>query len=387
MYIDSSNRTSEDVRVLIVDLSKRYGGASVRALTLARHLQPWKAAIAGLEDSPVVQIAKERNIPVYTVGRSRIDPRIPVRLNHIILKEQFQVIDTQNIQSKFWGSITASLFNVTLVSTLNSSYQNEFGRSVKGKLYSSIDQWTNRQTDGYIAVSKPIQDDLLRTGVASDMVDLVTNAVEIDESSTSTDSQLIRRQLGVPEDCLLCVSVGRLVWAKGYDDLIKAFVSVSRQVPNAYLVIAGGGELHASLAAEISEAGLTPKVMLLGHCEPSMVLNILRASDVFVMSSRSEGVPYALLEAAALGLPILSTECGGIPEILTDQTDAILVPVSDQASLSAGMIKLLTDRSLSSQLGDNAKTRIKQRFSLPVQIEATRRAYLKALVHKQKKLK
>ncbi len=384
--MDPRNGTSEDVRVLIIDLSKRYGGASVRALMLAQHLQPWKTAIAGLEDSPVIKLAKERNIPVHTVGRSRIDPLIPIRLKNIIVKEQFQVIDTQNIQSKFWGSITASLSGATFVSTLNSSYQNEFGESVKGKLYSSIDQWTNRRTDGYIAVSKPIQDDLLKTGVSSEMVNLVTNAVEVDDASPAMDPRSIRRQIGVPEDCLLCIAVGRLVWAKGYDDFIKAFVSVSGQVPNAYAVILGAGELHSSLSAEIHDIGLTNKIILLGHCEPQRVLSTLKASDVFVMSSRSEGVPYALLEAAALGLPILATQCGGIPEILDDGADAILVPVSDPASLAAGMIKLLIDRSFSKQLGANAKAKIKQRFSLPVQMEATRRAYLKAMDHKRQKL-
>jgi glycosyltransferase involved in cell wall biosynthesis len=305
-----------------------------------------------------------------------------VRLKNIILKEQFQVIDTQNIQSKFWGSITASLSGVTFVSTLNSSYQNEFGQSVKGKLYSSIDQWTNRRADGYIAVSKPIQDDLLKTGVASEMVDVVTNAVEIDDTAQADDPRSIRRQIGVPDECQLCVSVGRLVWAKGYDDFIKAFASVSSQVPNAYAVILGGGELHSVLWAEIQDAGLTKRIILFGHCEPKMVLSVLKASDIFVMSSRSEGVPYALLEAAAQGLPILATQCGGIPEILTHEMDAILVPAGNPAALSMGMIKLLTDRSLSKQLGANAKTTIQQRFSLPVQIEATRQAYLKALGHR-----
>jgi glycosyltransferase involved in cell wall biosynthesis len=219
------------------------------------------------------------------------------------------------------------------------------------------------------------------------MVDVVTNAVEIDDSSLTADPRSVRKQIGVPENALLIVSVGRLVWAKGFDDLIRAFIPVASQIPNAYVVILGGGKLYSSLVTEIKDAGLNNRVILPGHCEPQRVLSILRASDIFVMSSRSEGVPYALLEAAALGLPILATRCGGIPEILSNQMDAILVPVSDLASLSSGMIKLLTDGSLSRRLGTNAKTKIKQHFSLPVQIEATRQAYLKALDHRRQNLK
>src|SRR5262245_51536383 len=100
---------SQDIKVLIVDLSKRYGGASTRAITLAQYLTPWDVAIAGVEDSPVVRLAKERFIPVKIVGKYRADPRIPLRLARIIRTEHFQVIDTQNIQSKFWSSFTALL--------------------------------------------------------------------------------------------------------------------------------------------------------------------------------------------------------------------------------------------------------------------------------------
>lgn len=387
MDTSAVNRKPENVRVLLVDLSKRFGGASVRALSLARHLMPWHTAIAGLKDSPVVRIAGERNIPVRIVGTSRLDPMIPFRLRKIIRTENYQVVDTQNIQSKFWTSLTSWLTDVAFVSTLNSSYQDEHAGSWKGKVYSAIDRWTNSKADRYIAVSRSIVDGLLQAGISIDRVDLVTNAVEVDETLPSVDRKAIRQKIGVPDDAVLCVSVGRLVWAKGYEDLIDAFAVVTGQMPNVYSVILGDGELFEQLSERIRRSGLTDRVHLLGHCTHATVVDILAVSDIFVMPSRSEGVPYALLEAGALGLPILATQCGGIPDVLANQTDAILVPVGDPASLSAGMIKLLTDGSLSKQLGTNAKAKIRQCFSLPVQIEATRRAYLKALDHKRQNFK
>jgi glycosyltransferase involved in cell wall biosynthesis len=376
--------TLENVRVLLVDLSKRFGGASVRTLTLARHLAPWQTAIAGLKESPVVKMAQERNIPVWIVGENRADPLIPFRLRDVIRRENFQVVDTQNIQSKFWGSLSSLLTDFAFVSTLNSSYSDENAGSWKGKAYSMLDRLTNHNTNRYIAVSKSIFDGLLRAGVPIDMVDLVTNAVDIDESLSSNDSKLTRQQIGVPENAILYISVGRLVWAKGYEDLIEAFGLVVGKVPNAHSVILGEGELFESLTAQIRQAGLTDRIYLLGYYNHHKVLDVLMASDVFVMTSRSEGVPYALLEAAALGLPILATHCGGIPEVLTDQMDALLVPVGDISSITSGLVHLAENKNFSSELGRNARTKIKREFGLSAQIQATRNSYLKALDHKKR---
>ena len=377
------NGRPENVRVLLVDLSRRFGGASVRALTLARHLAPWDVAIAGLKDSMVVKIAKERNLPVRVVGSSRMDPMISFRLRSIIRNEEFQVVDTQNIQSKFWSSLTARLTDVAFVSTLNSSYRDENAGSWKGWAYSTIDWCTNSRIDRFIAVSRSIANGLIRAGVSADMVDLVTNAVDVNESSTSVDRKAIRHRIGIPEDALLCVSVGRLVWAKGYDDLIEAFVSVVDRVPNAHSVILGGGDLFELLSEKIRQNGLTDRVHLLGHCEHEMVLDVLKAGDIFVMPSRSEGVPYALLEAAALGLPILATRCGGIPEVLAEDVDAFLVSVGDLSAISSGLVRLATDKKVSCEIGSNARSKIKREFSLPSQIQGARSAYIKALAHKQ----
>ena len=373
---------TQDLRVLIVDLSKRFGGASTRAVALAQYLAPWQVAIAGVEDSPVLKLAKEKSIPVKIVAKHRVDPRIPFRLASIIRKEQFQVIDTQNIQSKFWSSIAVLLARVAFVSTLNSSYESEHGSSLKGRIYRVLDLWTNWKTDRYVAVSEGIRKDLLLAGIQESAVDLIHNSVEVEESAPSEDRQVVRARLGVPHDAFLCVLVGRLVWAKGYDDFVRAFAAVADRCPKVHAVIAGDGELFESLSSQVKQAGLEQRVLLLGFCDRATVFNLLQASDLYVMPSRSEGIPFALLEAAALGLPIVATNCGGIPEVLTNQEDAILVPVGDQHALSSALVALEADRSLAKDLGRKVKEKIKNHFAPSVQVELIRQAYRNALSHR-----
>jgi glycosyltransferase involved in cell wall biosynthesis len=370
------------VKVLIIDLSKRYGGASTRAIFLAKNLRPWPVAIAGIEDSPVVRLARENSIPVRILARNRADPRIPFRLAKLIRQENFQVIDTQNIQSKFWASLSALLVKVAFVSTLNSSYESEQGGSLKGKIYQSIDLWTNWRTDLYVAVSETIRKNLLEAGIQARLIELIRNAVEADRSLSLENRQTTRSRIGVPQDAILYVLVGRLVWAKGYDDFITAFSRAVDQIPNLHAVIAGSGELYADLSEQIKQAGLEKRVILLGFCESRTVFDILSAGDIYVMPSRSEGIPFALLEAAALGLPIVASDCGGIPEVVTNGKDALLVPVGDRAALSSALIELGTNKKLAEKLGLQAREKIKHDFAPAVHVEAMRRAYTNALMHR-----
>ncbi len=373
---------ASEIRVLLIDLSKRYGGASVRALTLARHLQSGGVAIAGLKGSPVLSLAGERGIPVRVVGKSRLDPMIPFRLRQIIRQDHFQVIDTQNIQSKFWGSLTARITDVAFVATLNSAYRYEQGHTLKGRFYALLDGWTSGRTDRFIAVSEAIRQNLLESGLPAGMIDLVTNAVEIEAGPKTQDPAFLRRQWQIPADAFICTSIGRLVWAKGQDDFITAFSSIADRLPKAYALIAGEGVLYPVLSRQIQAAGLEKRMILLGHCTPEKVLNVLRASDAFVLSSRSEGVPYALLEAAALGLPILSTRCGGIPDVLTDSVEALLVPVGDPKALAEGLIRFYSDRPWARQLGLAAQEKIRQNHAVKALIDAMQIAYRKACEHK-----
>jgi glycosyltransferase involved in cell wall biosynthesis len=372
-------------RVLVVDLSIRYGGASTRALSIAKYFLPGGSMIAGIENSPVIRIAREQGIPVKIVGKSRTDPRIPFRLAQAIHQEGIQVVDTQNIQSKFWVSLTALLADFVFVSTLNSFYIEEFGSSWKSRIYHFIDLVTNWKTDKFMAVSEKIRDGLLDDGIPPGKVVLIRNAIEVPDEHVGFDASSLRKRFGIPNNALLCVLVGRLVWAKGFDDFISAFSILVGRFENIKAVIVGDGGLRNDIDGQIDKLGLKNFVLLLGHQERSVVLQILKSADMFVMPSRSEGIPYALLEAAALGLPIVATNCGGIPEVVTDGKSALLVPVGDVSSLANAIISLGSDSALARNLGDSARKNIIQNYSLDAQMGLTEKVYLQCLYEKAEK--
>lgn len=366
-------------KTLIVDLSKLYGGSTSRVLSLMSRADPGSIALAGLQDSAVVQHAQRLGLPVHIIGRRKTDLRILTRLIRLIRERNFQILDTQNIQSKFWGSLAASYTHTALVSTIHSWYTNEHGKNIKGRFYTALELLTNHSLNLYITVSDRDRRSLLQSGIPQEIIELIYNAVEIDASKLPGDSKWLRQKFDLPEQSIICTAVGRLVHVKGYDVLINAIQQISARFPQLVCLIVGEGERRDDLSTQIQQAGLQNQIRLVGFQDRQNTLRILKSSDIFVMPSRYEGTPIALLEAAALGLPIIASDTGGIPELVTHEQHAILTAPENSTALAQAIAKLYQDRQYALTLGENAQQRIQQSFSLDQQIKSTWNAYRKAL--------
>ena len=212
----------------------------------------------------------------------------------------------------------------------------------------------------------------------SDKIDLIHNAVEIQSSQNSGSGRDLIHALDLPPEAIILVAAGRLTWAKGYEDLISALKLVVEEDQRVYCLVAGEGELRQKLETQIESVGLTKHIILLGHLPRVEVLSLMEAGDIFVMPSRSEGTPIALLEAAALRKPILATSVGGIPELLKDGEECLLVPSPDLPELVNGIRKLIQDKGLAERLAENAHRRVLQDFTLNAQALATIQSYNRA---------
>jgi len=344
--------------------------------------KPGTIALAGLKSGAITGQAMKLGLPVHIVASHKADPRLLFRLISVIRQGGYNLLDSQNIQSKFWANLAALLTGTALVSTLNSWYANEHGKaSTKGKIYTSLELLSNQSLDLYITVSEKDRQSLLKAGLPEESVELIHNAVDVSLSAIPSDPQWIRQKFDLPQGALICTAVGRLVPVKGYDVLIKAFQTIAGQVPNLFCLIVGEGECKEELAAQIHEAGLEQRVRLLGYYDRQETLSIIKSTDLFVMPSRYEGTPIALLEAAALARPILASATGGIPELVKHEEQAWLVPPGDPAALAQGLLKLASDRDYAQRLGQNAQARVQQDFDLESQGNATWNAYAKALAN------
>jgi glycosyltransferase involved in cell wall biosynthesis len=377
------NTSEASPRVLFVDLSRQFGGASSRVLGLLSAMPAEEAGLAAIAGSPVFEQARKMGLRVHPVGSGKTDWRILPNLMQVIRENRYQVLDTQNIQSKVWGALAAWWSGTALVSTLNSWYRFEHGTNIKGWFYTKLELLTNFQLDGYIVVSETVRDALAAASKNVPLIELIYNAIGLDSQKIPGDRAWLNSKFGLPENGLVCISVGRLVWAKGYEDLIEAMRLLAAECSNLYCLVLGDGELRADLESTIQERGLHQRVILAGYQPRETVLSALKVSDIFVMPSRQEGTPIALLEAAALGVPILATSCGGIPEMVTDGQQALLVQPGDTQALAKALLRLVEDEHLRRELSQSAQMHVSQKFSLEAQVRASSDVYRRALAHHQ----
>ena len=366
-------------KVLILDLSLKYGGATSRILSLMSRADPETIGLAALQDSFISQEALKLNIPTHIIGQSKTDLGIGRGLAALIDREGYQVLDTQNIQSKFWGSIAAQRKNIALVSTINSWYANEHGKvSLKGKIYTTLELATNSNLDLYITVSENDRQSLLRSNIPNEKIELIYNAVNANSQNLPNNTDL-RRQYSIPQNSIICIAVGRLVAIKGFDILIQTAHLLGQQLENVHFLIVGDGQCKAELADQVNALGVNKSVTFAGYQDHETVLSFVKSSDIFIMPSRYEGTPIALLEAASLGIPVIASNVGGIPELVQDQVHALLIPPDDPQSLAQAVKRIINDKKLAETLSANAVERIKEKFNIDRQLELTWSAYQKAL--------
>jgi len=165
----------------------------------------------------------------------------------------------------------------------------------------------------------------------------------------------VRSELGLRDGELLFMTVANLRPEKGYDVLLTAARSIADNGLPVRFAAVGRGPLSTSLRARHVELALGEQFQFLGQRDD--VLQLLAGADAFVLASLHEGLPVALMEATSVGLPIVASSVGGVPQILEDGVDALLVPPGDPGSLADAMKRLASDPELRARLGRQAKLR------------------------------
>jgi glycosyltransferase involved in cell wall biosynthesis len=176
-------------------------------------------------------------------------------------------------------------------------------------------------------------------------------------------------------------TVGRLTEVKQQDLLLRAFAQVRAQRSDAHLLLVGDGPLMNELRALAEDLAVSQWVHFAGYqAQPERFLPVM---DVFALTSRSEGMPLAVLEAWAAGVPVAASRVGGLPELIDDEHNGLLFAPGDEAGLTTALCKLLTDTELARQMSVAGRHQVQTRFSLDRMAKDYQRHYLDVLAQKR----
>lgn len=227
-----------------------------------------------------------------------------------------------------------------------------------------------------IVVSNATREFCRALGVPDHKMEVISNGVDLSKFNSTVDGSRMRTRLGLGSEPLV-VSATRLVRRKGVHYLLAAFLKVRKILPDAKLAIAGKGPEAANLHAQIRELGIEDSIFMLGALPHGQVAELMAAANVFVLPSIVESSPFTLMEAMAVGLPVVCPGAGGVSEIIEDGINGLMVPPANVDALVNAITRILNDKQLAKRLRRSGLKIVREKFSWERAARQTLRLYEK----------
>lgn len=243
----------------------------------------------------------------------------------------------------------------------------------KTPLYYAVDRFCLKRYQQVICVSQDLHHACEQLNVPEQRLHLIDNAIVTDDYDMSPPTQSERSRFGATKGQVLLGACGRLSEEKGFDLLITAVTRLVQEGLDVGLVIAGEGHLKEQLQQQIEQSGMQDRVQLAGFLGDPRAL--YRSIDVFVLSSLREGLPNVVLEAMASGRTVLTTRVNGIPRLVTDGCNGIVIDCDSVEQLHSGLQTLLKDSKLRASLADAGRQTVETEFSFRLRMERVIQVY------------
>jgi glycosyltransferase involved in cell wall biosynthesis len=305
-------------------------------------------------------------IPI--AARTEVDLTAAWRLARVLKRLQPDVLHAHDAHATAMASLALSLGgSTTKAPALVVSRRVDFHlRS------NSFSRWKHRQVDCFIAASEAIRRMLVSDGVPPERTLTVHEGIDI-EHVLAAPTVNVHETFFMPHGAPLVGNVAALVPHKGQRHLIEAAHLVVQEIPDARFVILGEGELREHLERQVRDYHLEKHVLLPGF--RTDVLGCMKGFDLFAMSSVTEGLGTALLDAMACSRAIVATRAGGIPEIVQDGVTGVLVDPRDHKAMAREIVGLLRNESLRTRLGEAGRVRVGELFTVERMVAETAAAY------------
>lgn len=359
-------QSGPDLRVLMVSTERGWrGGERMLASLLSALPADVHAVTACPPGSPLAQRLEASGKAVEPLdARGPLDLAALRRLRRLAVSGRFDLVHAHTSHAHALALPALFRTGVPLVVTRHVAFP------VK-----RLSRWKYRAVRRFAAVSSFVRDVLVRGGVQPERVDVIPNGIEV--LPLPADRGAHRAALGLSPDEMAVVSAGHFSAEKNHRLLLEAWADAAPRHPSARLRLAGEGPLEESLRAQVRDRDL-PRVTFEGYREDLPAL--LRAADLYVSPSDSEGQGLSVMEALAAGLPVAATRAGGVADLVSDGETGILVPVGDAGALASALDALLGDAERRARLGRAGRARAERDFDLDRMASAYRDFYLRALV-------
>lgn len=373
------------MRILRVITRLNIGGPSIQALALTSRLAAMGATTTLIhgrlgegEGDMRYLAAPDASLQFMPTLQRAIAPLDDLRTLRALYSAMHSfkptLVHTHMAKAGLLGRLAAFAYNLTrgqaprahVVHTYHGHVLEGYFSHIVTSVFIGLERVMARFSDAIVAISPAIRADLLNTyriGRPSQyhIVPLGFDLAAFAAINTS-DRNRARAELNIASDAPVLATVGRLTAIKNYGLLLDAAQIVAGRHPKLVVLLAGDGELRADLEAQAARLGIAANVRFLGWRRDLPA--IYAATDVFALTSRNEGTPVALIEAMATGVPGVSTDVGGVGDVIASPAMGLKVPLDDPGALAAAIDRLLSAPDSRRRMGDLARAHVLARYDI-----------------------
>jgi len=358
--------------MLHINTAHTWRGGEQQTLWLCRGLQQrgHRVLLACPPASPLMDRARQAGLFVCPVKmRGEWDLPAAWALAGIIARERIELVHFHTAHAHTLGMLAAQRAGVPL-----RFLTRRVDFHIHGHL---LNRWKyGPALKAILAISEGIRRVLLEDGLDPERVITVPSGIDLEQLRTVGDPAPRRHELGIPPKAPVIGMVAALAPHKDHRTFLRAAAKVKKALPDVRFLIVGEGRLEAELKDLSGSLGLSREVIFTGFRED--VLELIKLFDVFVLSSYLEGMGTSLLDAMGLGKPIVATRTGGIPEVVREGENGLLVPAREPEMLAEAIVRLGRDDQLRHRMGARGKEVVKN-FSVRRTIERTEEVYSRFL--------
>jgi glycosyltransferase involved in cell wall biosynthesis len=368
------------IRVLHLIHTMAYGGVETAVLNWLKALDPERFEVhlvcfanPGDTERPFVEAAQRQGLSVHKIPWGRHKPLLSAAraLARMIRQWQIDVVHAHNWYADFVVALTARLVKVKTITTAYVWFDYDWKRN----LLQWLDAKVIRSLDCVTAHCENTREETLKRGFSAAEVRTLICGFETHRVELSTEVRQARRaEMGVGPQDTVFINVARFYPEKAHVFLLETFAQILEQRPHTWLWLAGVGPLEPEIRAAVERLGIGHRVNFLGFV--TRLPELLALADIQLHPAHIEGVPLSICEGMAAGLPIVASRVGGLPEILANGRNGILVNELQHAPFVHAAISLLDAPQVARQYGDRARHFIENDYSLKTAVQRVERTYV-----------
>lgn len=360
---------SEEIKVLHIDGANEWRGGQQQVVYLVEGLIESGVAskLICRPDSPLWEYSIKNKLPHHPLSiRGEFDFGAAFTLARLIKKEKFNIVHTHtahDLTTALWAKLIYPDFKLIGARRVDFSVN---------KSFLSLKKYNNHLVNRIVCVSHNVKNILLNDGIPANKLNVVHDGIDLNRFKNITITKSVKEELEIPENSFLVGTIAALVDHKDYPTLLRAAQTVIKKNKQVFFIAAGDGLLKYKLHALSRELGIEKQFQFLGF--RTDVLQILKQMDIFVLSSKEEGLGSSVLDAQACAIPVVATQGGGIPEIINHEINGLLAPVEDDKTLASLILDLIQSPEKRKLLATNGSQSVKN-YSVQHTVENTEQIY------------